>query len=192
MLRLQAMKEVLQQRDRYQDQYLKLRSILYNNGQKLGPIDSLATLLSTVQPPSDSSVTTTEKRITTITFQVESEKKKNFFTRLLSGKKKAEEIPISEVKEELTVKIDTRSVNRSDSNSTLQEFGKMIKVMEASQQFKSKQLQKRELELVNTKILLINELLTILQEVESEEILAAQQITDEASTLVRHSSRNIG
>jgi signal transduction histidine kinase/DNA-binding NarL/FixJ family response regulator len=188
--RLQVMKDILRQRDNYFIAYLKLRTIVYTKNQKLNQMDSLASVLNRAQPPADSSVTTTEKRTTTITFQIEPEKKKNFFTRLFSSKKKDEEIPIREVKEELSVKVDTLFVLRSDS--TLQGIGKMILSLEQSKQFESKQLLQRELKLVSTNMSLVNQLLSILQEVENEEILITQKNNHEAATLARDSSKNIG
>ncbi|MFM9837951.1 MAG: ATP-binding protein [Cyclobacteriaceae bacterium] len=187
--RIQTMKQILNRRDYYLIEYLKLRSTIHSNKNQR-QFDSLANELLTALPPADSSVTTSQQKTTTTTYLTEPPKKPNFFSRLFGGKKKETPTPLAEVKEELKVTVDTLAIHQSDS--TLQELGRLMKTMEQTKQLQSKQLLQRELELINTNMVLMNHLLSILQEVENEEILAIERNNAEAVSLVKSSSRNIG
>lgn len=187
--RIQTMKQILTRRDYYLIKYLKLRSIIYNNRDQK-QFDSLANALLTTQRSTDSTITTKQQKTTTTTYLTEPPKKPNFFSRLFGGKKKETPTPLAEVKEELKITVDTLAIHQSDS--TVQELGRLMKTMEQTKQLQSKQLLQRELELINTNMVLMNHLLSILQEVENEEILAVERNNAEAVSLVKSSSRNIG
>ncbi len=187
--RIQTMKQILNRRDYYLIEYLKLRSVIYSNNNQR-QFDSLANALLTALPPADSSVTTSQQKTITTTYLTEPPKKPNFFSRLFGGKKKEIPTPLAEVKEELKVTVDTLAIRQSDS--TVQELGRLMKTMEQTKQLQSKQLLQRELELINTNMVLMNHLLSILQEVENEEILAVERNNADAVSLVKFSSRNIG
>jgi signal transduction histidine kinase/CheY-like chemotaxis protein len=187
--RIQTMKQILTRRDYYLIEYLKLRSVIYNNRNQQ-QFDSLANALLTTLQPTDSTVTTKQQKMTTTTYLTESPKKPNFFSRLFGGKKKETPTPLAEVKEELKVTIDTLAIHQSDS--TVKELGRLMKTMEQTKQLQNKQLLQRELELINTNVVLMNHLLSVLQEVENEEILAVERNNAEAVSLVKSSSRHIG
>jgi signal transduction histidine kinase/CheY-like chemotaxis protein len=186
---MHTMKLILAKRDRNLMEYLKLRMLIYSN-RKDPNIDSLTEKLRTAIPLADSSVTTTQQKTTTITYLPTPTKKSNFFSRLFGGKKTEPPKPNAEVKEELKVTIDTLSIRAPDS--IVQQLEKLMKTMGQTNQRQVKQLLQRELELINTNIVLMNNLLSILQQLEKEEIMAAEQNHAEAILLVRSSSRNIG
>jgi signal transduction histidine kinase/CheY-like chemotaxis protein len=187
--RIQAMKQILVKRDYYLMEYLKLRSIIHSK-QNQRQLDSLANALLTSVPPADSSVTTTQQKRTTTTYLIEPAKKPNFFSRLFGGKKSEIPLPKAEVKEELLVTVDTLAIHRSDS--TVKELSKLMKAVQQTSQLQNRKLLQRELELINTNMALTNHLLTILQEVENEEILTIERNNTQAVSLVKSSSRSIG
>lgn len=186
---MRTMKVILAKRDGNLMEYLKLRSFIYSNRSK-PTIDSLAQKLRATLPLADSSVTTTQQKTTTVSYLSAPAKKANFFSRLFGRKKSEPPKPSAEVKEELKVTIDTLAIRAPDS--VVQQLEKLMKTMGQTNQWQMKQLLQRELELINTNMMLMNNLLSVLQQLEKEEIMAAQQNHNEAFLLVQSSSRNIG
>ncbi len=188
--RLQTVKRLFAKRNFYLAEYMTLRKAVISK-QNQRQLDSLADLLMNAVPPPDTSVTTTQQKTTTTTYLGEPEKKGNFFSRLFGGKKKEEAgLPLSEVKEEVSTRIDTLALHRPDS--TIQQLTRLLKTLEETQQQQSKRLLQRELELANANMVLVTQVLSILRDLEAEEILTAQRNNTEALQLVKASTRTIG
>lgn len=187
--RLQAMKRILRKRDYLLIGYLKSKSDFFLNSRLSLQLDSLSEILVQSQPKTDSSVTTTQKKTITTTYRPE-EEKKSFFSRLFGGRKKDSTENRVEVKEEISVKTDTLAVARQDGAIT--EVGRIMKSLDEGQRTQSRQMMKRELDLINTNISLINQLLSVLQEVENEEIASIERKNAEAAYLVSSSIQRIG
>jgi signal transduction histidine kinase/DNA-binding NarL/FixJ family response regulator len=193
--RLNAMKRILHKRDYLLIDYLKLKSNFLNDKTFSNQLDSLADILVQSKPAMDSSVLTTQKKTTTTTYLPEkNEKKQPFFSRIFGGKKKGLTIDSAgnrvEVKEEVSVKVDTLAVAQHDS--AIIEVGKIMKTLEEDQRLQSKQVVERELQLITTNIVLINQLLSILQEVENEEVASVERKNLDAGILVTSSIERIG
>jgi signal transduction histidine kinase/HPt (histidine-containing phosphotransfer) domain-containing protein len=192
--RLNSMKRILNKRDYLLIDYLKLKSNLLNDKSFSTQLDSLADILVESKPGMDSSIFTTQKKTTTTTYLPKKpEKKQPFFSRIF-GKKKPVVIDSAgnrvEVKEEISVKVDTLAIAKQDS--AIVEVGKIMKTLEEDQRIQSKQVLQRELDLINTNIILINQLLTILQEVENEEVASIERKNLDAGILVTSSIERIG
>jgi len=189
-VRLQAMKRILAKRDYLLIEYLKLKSDFISNKTFSHQLDSLSDILVNIKPTADSSVTTHQTKTITTTYLPE-EKKRSFFNRLFSGKKQ-EASPENRVAitEEVNIRVDTLAVARQDS--ALLEIGNIMKKLDDQNDVQTQEILKRELNLVNTNIALINQLLSILQEVETEEMKLIENKNTEAASLVASSINRIG
>jgi signal transduction histidine kinase/DNA-binding NarL/FixJ family response regulator len=188
--RLQAMKRILAKRDFLLIEYLKLKSDFVANKTFSYQLDSLSNILVNTQPTADSSVTTHQTKTTTTTYLPE-EKKRNFLNRLFGGKKQdPEPTPLQSVTEEVSIKIDTLAIARQDS--ALQQIGSIMKRLDDQNETQTREILQRELNLINTNIALINQLLSILQEVESEEMKLIENKNAEAASMVASSINRIG
>ncbi|NJM26923.1 MAG: hypothetical protein HC859_17075, partial [Bacteroidia bacterium] len=128
--RLSTMEDILHLRDRRYIRYLKARSEFVYNEKFSRQLDSLANILALTQLPGDTSVRTTEKKVTTTTYPAEEKDEGTWLGRLFS-KKKTTDVPETKitVQEEVTQKIDTLSVARQDS--AIQQVGLIMKGLEA-------------------------------------------------------------
>jgi signal transduction histidine kinase/FixJ family two-component response regulator len=193
--RISAMKDVLHNRDSLFFSYLKLKSNLVDNRSLTKKIDTLSSILEQKRIEVDSSVVTTQKKTTTTYLRDSSNAVKDertFFGKIFGSKKKkpvAEKEPVIEVKEETNVIVDTLAV--ATQNRALEEVEKIVRDLESDQRTQSKQLLARELELINTNNLLVNQLLSILREVETEELQLIQRRSSEAGVVVSQSIRRI-
>lgn len=187
--RLEAMKRVVAKRDYLLLEYLRLRSEFISNKKFTQQLDSLSLILSVVNPQSDSTVTTSQNKTTTTTYLPE-EKKRNFFSRLFGGKKKDSVDARVEVKEETLTRIDTLAVARQEG--AREEVERIMKRLDEDQRLQTSEMLERELRLINTNMALINQLLSILREVETEELALFETKNEEAGQLVTKSIERIG
>lgn len=187
--RLSTMKEILQKRNKLFLSYLRLKSKSADNPKFS---DRLDTLSSIIESQVDTSIVTTQKTTTT-TYWTDSTQKKDdrsFFGKLF-GKKKTEKVPESRIKvqEELSVMVDTLAIART--NNALEEVERIMMDLETNQRTQDKQLQQRELELIHANSLFINQLISILHEVENEELLKMRMNNNRAGELFNKSISNI-
>lgn len=193
--RIKAMKQVLRNRDALFFSYLKLKSNLIDNRSLTKKIDTLSFILEQKKIEVDTSVVTTEKKTTTTYLRdtlKETKDERTFFGKLFGKKKKpdpAEEPIHLQVKEETNVIVDTLAVAKQ--NKALEEVEKIVRDLESDQRTQSKQLLARELELINTNSLLVNQLLSIVREVEAEELQMIRERSYEASVVVSESIQRI-
>lgn len=193
--RITSMKAILQNRDSLFFSYLKMKSSLIDNKSLTKRIDTLSNILEQKKIEIDSSVITTEKRTTTTyvkdTLQPLKDDR-NFFGKIFGKKKKAPtpKEPIQmQVQEELRVVVDTVAIAKQ--NKALEEVEKIVHDLEADQRTQSKILLARELELINANSFLVGQLLSILREVEREEVVMMNQKNYEAGVVVSESIKRI-
>lgn len=188
--RLSTMEDILHLRDRRYIRYLKARSEFVYNEKFSHQLDSLANILALTQLPGDTSVRTTEKKVTTTTYPAEEKDEGTWLGRLFS-KKKTTDVPETKitVQEEVTQKIDTLSVARQDS--AIQQVGLIMKGLEADQRSQNAQMAAQELALVRANTQLISQLLGVLRDVEDEELQVMRKNNEQAAAVVRESTWRI-
>ncbi len=192
-VRLLALRKILTKRNQFFFSYLTLKSELLDNRSLTNRLDTLARILEHEKIVFDTSVVTTEKKTITTYSTDSNESQKDDRSRLgkLFGKKKKITPQTTHVKvhEELRVIVDTLSIARQ--NKALEEVEKIIVDLENDQQEENRRLLREELELIHVNSLLINQLLSILHEVENEEMAKMQQNNDRAAALVALSNSRI-
>jgi len=193
--RLLTMEEILQERNRLFLRYLRERSVQANNKGYLIQLDSLSRFLLHYNPEPDSNVVTTQHKTTTTTFIPGTDQTKkderSFFGRFFGSKKNTEnDDPRVEVREELSIITDTVAIVKQDS--AIEQIGRIMLNLEQVQREQRAQLINRELALIDASTTLLNQLLNILHEVESEETTILHANNELAVTLVNSSiSRTI-
>lgn len=192
MERIESMKSILKDRDSLFFSYLKLKSNLIDNKSLTRRIDTLSTIIEQKKLQIDTSVVTTEKRTTTTyVHDTVAEKDDRSFIGKIFGKKKKETEPAVQVKvqEELSVSVDTVAIAKQ--NQALEEVEKIVQHLEVDQRLQNKRLLSRELQLINTNSLLINQLLSILHEVETQELKLMQKKSIDAGIVVNSNIKRI-
>lgn len=185
--RLEAMKRVVAKRDYLLMEYLRLRSEFVSNKIFTQQLDSLSLILAVTNPQLDSTVTTNQNKTTTTTYLPE--EKRNFFNRLFGGKKKDSINGRIEIKEEILTRIDTLAVARQEN--AREEVERIMLRLDEDQRLQTQEMMQRELRLINTNMALINQLLSILREVETEELALFERKNEEAGLLVNKSVERI-
>ncbi|MBT1699687.1 response regulator [Fulvivirgaceae bacterium PWU4] len=192
LIRLNEMKEILSERNKLFFSYLKVKANLLDNREFSVQLDTLAAILQNDNLAIDTTLITTQKKITTTylrdTVSLKKGDQRSFLKKLFSRKKEQQPLdtPRIKVQEELSVKVDTLAVARQ--NEALLEIEKIMREMEREQQQQQKKLQRQELELIHSNSLFVNQLLSILHEVEREEF---QQMRDNNSHAVSVMSQSI-
>ena len=215
MVRLDSMKRLLLERDKLFLNYLQVRQGLVNNNDLTKQIQTLSELILNYAPQIDSTVITTEKKVST-TFVYPSDSaaaaaaanaekaeapavKSGFFARLF-GKKKPEpqpseqaeqpkQAPTKMVTEEVNVKIDTLALAKQDS--IMWEVEKAMQDYEKERRLQSSRFVNREIELANASNVLTSQMLSILQEVEKEVVKQEAQNNVQARNVVSTSIMRI-
>jgi signal transduction histidine kinase/FixJ family two-component response regulator len=194
-IRISAMKEVLKNRDRVFFSYLRQKSEASSNTLLSKRIDTLSSIIGQKKIEVDTSVVTTQKKtITTYVRDSAGEEKKDdrfFITRLFSKKKTPRDPETTHIKvqEELSVSVDTLAIAKQ--NRALDEVEKIMRDLETDQRTQSNKLLRQELELIHANTLFMNQLLSILHEVENEELHKMRANDDHAATLMNASISRI-
>ena len=186
--RLLEIREIIQNRNRLFSSYLNLKSELTENRTLNARLDSLSRLLLRERIVYDTSVITTEKKTTTTYTKdsVAGRKEVSGIKKLFSRKKKNEpQTTHIKVEEELSVVVDTLAIAKQ--NKTLEEVEQIIVDLENDQRAEDKRLLREELELIHANSVLVARLLSVLHEVESEELAKMNQNNDRAVSLVTQS-----
>ena len=187
--RLAEIKLILQKRNRLFLSYLKLKSQMVDNHKLTERLDTLTKMLVQERVAYDTSVVTTEKKtVTTYTTDSVKAEKPRTGLRKIFVRKKTAPAPTTHVKveEQLSVVVDTVAVARQ--NKALDEVEQIILNLENEQRAENKRLMTEELELIHANSLFINQLLSILHDVENEEVAQMHANNDRAGHLV---SQNI-
>jgi signal transduction histidine kinase/CheY-like chemotaxis protein len=207
-VRLDSMKRLLLERDKLFLNYLQVRQGLVNNNDLTKQIQTLSELILNYAPQIDSTVITTEKKVST-TFIYPSDStavaakeeappvKSGFFSRLFGKKKPAgpepsatdgeepeqpRQTPTRMVTEEVNVKIDTLALAKQDS--IMWEVEKAMQDYEKERRLQSSRFVNREIELANASNVLTSQMLSILQEVEKEVVKQEAQNNIQARNVV--------
>ncbi|MCW5909899.1 MAG: response regulator [Cyclobacteriaceae bacterium] len=185
--RLETMKRIVAKRDYLLLEYLRLRSEFISNKKFTQQLDSLSLILAVANPLLDSTVTTNQVKTTTTTYLPE--EKRNFLNRLFGSKKKDSLNGRVEIKEETLTRVDTLAVGQKED--AREEVERIMKRLDEDQRLQTQEMLQRELRLINTNMALINQLLSILREVEKEELSLFESKNNEAASLVSKSVERI-
>ncbi|RYE23307.1 MAG: response regulator [Sphingobacteriales bacterium] len=174
--RIDSMKLILNERDKLFLNYLKLRANLVKNDTLTQQIRTLSQIITNASANTDSSVVTTEKKITTTTLQPvdssaksEDGSKGSFWDRLLGRKKEREAAKVQRlIVEELNIKIDTLALAKEDS--LMQRLSETITNVEAERTDTRNVLITKQMQLIRAGNELVSALFSILQDIETEEL----------------------
>lgn len=193
--RLARMKTIIQKRNDLFLSYLKLRSNAIKDKGMARKFDSLSQLLSQGNISTDSSVRTSQKKSTTITYLQDTVRtegqKRSFFSKLFKKRPGPESVPLPDrtVTEEVQVTVDT--IATAQNNRKLAEASKLIDQLGINELNMRRKLADRELALLATSRELFSELISIVHLVEVEELeevrqdnAAALDVVDESGSVI--------
>ncbi|MDB5262564.1 MAG: Hpt sensor hybrid histidine kinase [Adhaeribacter sp.] len=188
---LDSMQAILHSRDKLLKSYLNLRADFVRNEALSQRINAVSKFISQTKPKVDSSIITTNQKVTTTTV-IPTEtpnggsRKQPFLSRLFGGRK-ADKLPpaLKYVEEELKVQVDTLSVAAQDS--ALWQVEKMMRRIEREQHARTTRLLNRELALVNSGNQLHKQLLVLLHTIEAEEVKQVKQNNRQATDVMNAS-----
>ena len=162
--RIAKLQRLLGQRDKQFINYLKVRERLVNNKVFSAQVQGLNNIMSKSAEQSDSTILATEEKTSTTTIYPD-EKPRGFFSKLFGKKRPSEDNAFKIISEE-KVKRDTIALSAEDRMA--RSLGESIKVIEDEQRKKNESFLNKEAELANANNLLINQMLDVLRQVESE------------------------
>jgi signal transduction histidine kinase/FixJ family two-component response regulator len=192
--KLDAMKEILDDRNHLFFSYLKVKAELMENKEFSIQLDTLALILAEDEMVLDTTLIKSQKKITTTFFRdstkITKADQRSFLRKLFSKKKPVPlDTPKIKVQEEQSYVVDTLAIARQ--LAALNEIEKIMRAMETDQRNQRKRLQRQELELINANSQLINELLNILHTVENEELASMRRTNDHAVSVMNQSISRI-
>ena len=167
--RIDSMKVLLRKRNALYLQYIKLRSTQLRNDTMAGQVKSLSEMIVKARPAMDSNLMTTSSTTKIIIDTLkEEEQKQSLWNRIFSKRKPQLKQVQKEIKEELNVRVDTIAAdNKGDS---LARIGQAISRMEENRMTRRAQLIKQHVELNETGDILVAQLMSILNEIEQDEV----------------------
>lgn len=174
LIKLNEMNEILNERNELFFSYLKVKAELLDNKEFSVQLDTLAAIIQNDQLAIDSSLITTQTKTTTTYLQdttaLKKSEQRSLIRKLFSRKKTKQPVdtPKIKVEQQLSVVVDTMAVARQ--NEALKQVELIMREMETDQRTQRRKLQQQELELINANGLFVNQLLSILHEVEKEEL----------------------
>ena len=182
--RIKSIEKLLIARDKQFVNYLKVREGLVNNESFTQEVQKLNELVNKPPQQQDSTVVTTEKKISTVTIlPVDEAKKKGFFSRLFG--KKAEELQQNksyQVTNEEKIKRDTISL--SGETIIAKGLEQSLRSIAKEQRLKSARFLDREAVLASANEALTRQMLDILRKVESEVVAQIEQNGIRAKSVV--------
>ncbi|XZF13839.1 ATP-binding protein [Chitinophagaceae bacterium MMS25-I14] len=190
--RVDSMKQLLRQRDKLFVSYLQLNQRFGRDTQLSVKVRELSAFLTSDSARKDSSVVTTEHRITTTKLvgadsASQTEPQERSFWDKIFGRKKPSEITHAQkqIQEELSVRIDTLAIAKEDSLMTA--LGYTLQNIENDRESKRVTLTTQQMQIVRASNTIVSQLLEMLQDIESEEILRTEQNNETATGLVDES-----
>lgn len=163
--RIDSMQQILLNRDKVYVAYISLRANQQNNPQLSRQLETITGLVKQNARLHDSTVITTENKITTLAAPKKQEEQ-SFWKRVFGKKQKQESEQF--VKEEINITIDTISVARQ--NRIVKDIDDAVKRMEKDQAVRNNAMLLQEIDLVNNGNSLINELWNLLHKIQEEEL----------------------
>lgn len=187
LARVLAMQEILRERDRQFVNYLHLRYEDAKNKQFLLQLDSLSEVLSHHTVPLDTTIVTTQNQKTITSYvPVQNEKdERSFFKKLFKKKKDEGPQPVIKVQEEVSFITDTIPLTKKDS--AVYHVSQIMKTLNSTERTRNREMIQRELQFIRVNTALLNELLTVLHEVETEEVNLMRGNNEKAGELVNSS-----
>lgn len=193
--RIASVKKLLKEREQLFLNYLQVREGFLNSDLFSEQLQSVNDLVEENSRKTDSTIRQSEKRtLTTTIYNLEDKPKeepKGFLSKLF-GRKRTEERKdpgFNIINEELNVKFDTIELAKQDS--ILKDLGQTMRSMEKIQRIKSERFLDREAILSSTGDLLINEMLDVLREVESEAVRQIEKTSFLAKEVVNSGIKQI-
>jgi signal transduction histidine kinase/CheY-like chemotaxis protein len=193
--RLEEMKQIIQKRNNLFLSFLRLRSNVVKDKVMARKLDTLTEMLSKENIMADTSVRTSQKKSTTITYLTDTTQtegqKRSFFSKLFRKKGGPETSPLPDrtVTEEVQVTVDTIAIAKN--NSKLAEATRLIDELGLSEINMRKKLADRELQLLATSRDLFRDLVDIAHAVEAEEMDNVRRNNEAALGVVDDSSEVI-
>lgn len=188
--RLNSLKKLLTDRDKLFINYLKVREGLVNNKSFANQVKVLNDLVNKSARQNDSTVTTTEKTLTTTIVPAESadsaKKSRGFFSKLFGKKRQKKQGPPMHVTNvEINTRHDTLAVAKQDS--ILKGMHRTMHSLEANQLQRSALFVNREASLNKANNKLIKRILVILKQVEAEAVSRTASNNTAAKNVVKSS-----
>lgn len=177
-LRIDSMKELLHQRDKLFISYIQLNTDLSRNDTLAQQIRQLSARINDSVQNIDTNVVTTERKITTTTIEGDTGtdangEKQSFWDRVFNRKKPGDVKKVKRlIQQELNIKVDTLALAREDS--FIATLSDAIMHQEVSRESKRNKLIRQQMQLTHAGNVLINQLLSILQNLEIEEVQHAE------------------
>src|SRR5690606_36372348 len=206
--RIDTMKNILRERDRLFINYVRVRNGLVSGKVLSDQMQSLSGLINNTASQIDSTVITTEKKVsTTMVYPVDSaetrpRKESTGLLGRIFGKKKEVEEAMSEsdridtslqprkiIEEVINIKIDTLALAKQDS--LIQAVEELMNDIREDQKARSARSVNREIELLNAGNVLVNEMLSVLQEMEQEALQQTELRNAQAREVIHDSTRRV-
>lgn len=169
--RIEDMKRLLSERDSLFLGYLKVREGLVTGREMKRQLKSLSSLIGKSSEDIDTTVITTQQKFSTTTVQpkvVGEEQKEGGLLKRIFGKRKNVIDTQKVIMEELKVTVDT--VAQAKSDSVIKQMERTVSNIGKRQVSRTLNFIYQEIQLSNSSNILINKILTILQQVEREAI----------------------
>jgi signal transduction histidine kinase/CheY-like chemotaxis protein len=189
------MKDIILKRNNLFLSYLRLRSNSMKDKVMASKFDTLTEILTKEHITADTSVRTSQKKSTTITYLTDTTRtegqKRSFLSKLFRKKTAPEPAPLPDrtVTEEVQITVDTIAIAKN--NRKIAEAARLIDELGMNQLNIRKKLANRELELLATSRDLFRELVDIVHAVESEEMAQVRKNNEAALNVVDDSSEVI-
>lgn len=195
VIRLDSMKQMLEERQQIFNRYVKVRSKLVNNQEFEGEVQSISGLLTEDRDKPDSTIVKTERRVTTTTVLTEpatlevTEEKKGIFNKIFGSKKNKKVVipapPRVTQKEVVNIQVDTLRIANTDS--TIQKVGHAVEEIKKSQQRRTDRFVNHEQVLSEAGNKLIRQLIRVMQDIEQDIVKQSREESAEARTMVSQS-----
>lgn len=205
-LRIDSISNLLRERNKLFIAYVQVRNSLIDNSNFRNQIQNIDKLISTA-PKNENTIITTQKATrrtqttspsgTHTSDEINEEKDdRSFLAKLFGAKKKSPEIVKKVpqevervIHEEMTINVDT--LNEDLKGTTKNKINNAIRYLERRQQLQSSTFIDREKELAVASNLLINKIISILNEVEREAKIQVEADTQNAQMVVNKSVSKI-
>jgi signal transduction histidine kinase/FixJ family two-component response regulator len=188
--RIDSMKRILDMRERLFMHYAKLRTDLEKNDTLAGQVKNLSTLIAKVRVGMDSNRVKTSRDMKIVVDTIKEEgKRRSLWDRIFVKKKPQTKQVQRQILEELKVRLDTIGIG-SNSDS-LAKIGNEISAVEKNRIVRRTILSQRQAEINRTGDILIAQLISILNEIEHDELLRAAEKNKRANETVSDALSNI-
>ncbi|MGV8877445.1 MAG: hybrid sensor histidine kinase/response regulator [Sphingobacteriaceae bacterium] len=198
--RIDSMKKLLKQRDKLFMNYLEVRKGLVSNKIFSDQIQELNGIISNSSRQTDSTLITTKKTVSTMTFyplepdsKTNKKSSKGFLNRIF-GKQEQEKItatvPNQVINEELKIEVDTAALAKKDR--VMRQVSKTMGEMAVKRRRQSIKFITQEAQLAEAGSISITQMLAILQQVEKEVVKQVEQNNNEAKMVIDNGIKRIG